>query len=285
MKIMKKFLSLALAMMLTVLLLPVNVEAAEAKSVKLNKKSLTIYVGGKATLKNNGTAKKIKWSSSKPRVASVSKKGVITAKKAGKTTITAKAGKKVAKCKVTVKKQLSAKQIIKKANKQFKNAKNFSINGYINSIKSQNLYMAMGVNLKTNVVYMDLSPLGFPKMYTDGSKTYWQDTTTSAWYYFTSDSDDTEFVDTDDLEEGIDSDTNCKLLSNKSFNGTKCAVLRITEDGEKIDLYFNLANYELIGATQGSGKERVVMTIDTKTVVKIPTKAIQTATYKEISFE
>ncbi|MBQ4068070.1 MAG: Ig-like domain-containing protein [Lachnospiraceae bacterium] len=282
---MKKILSLALAMMLTVLLLPVNVEAAEAKKVALNKNSLTIYVGGKTTLKNTGTAKKVKWSSTKPGVASVSQKGVITAKKAGKTTITAKAGKKVAKCTVTVKKQLKAKQIIKKANQQFKNAKSFSINGYINSIKKKNFYMAMGVNLKTNVVFMDLSPLGFPKMYIDGNKTYWQDTTTKTWYYYTSDSDETDFVDSDDLEEGLDDDAKYKLLSNKNFNGKKCAVLRITEEGETIDLYFNLANYELIGASQGSGKEKVVMTIDTKTAVKVPAKALKTATYKELSFE
>ena len=285
MKSMKKILSLALAMMLTVLLLPVDVEAAEAKKVALNKKSLTIYVGAKTTLKNTGTANKVKWSSSKPSVASVSQKGVITAKKAGKTTISIKSGKKVAKCTVTVKKQLKAKQIIKKTNQQLKNIKNFSIAGYINSIKKKNYYMAIGVNLKSNVAFMDLSILGFPKMYVDGNKTYWQDTTTKAWYYYTSDDDDTDFIDTDDLGEGLDEDIKCKLLSNKNFNGKKCAVLRVTEDGETIDLYFNLANYELIGASQGSGKEKVLMTIDTKTVVKVPAKALKTATYKELSFE
>ena len=282
---MKKILSLALAMMLTVLLIPVNAEAAETKKVALNKSNITIYVGSTTTLKNTGTAKKVKWSSTKPNVASVTQKGVVTAKKAGKTTIVAKVGNKKAKCTVTVKKQLTAKQIIKKANKQFKNVKNFSVSGYIKSIKKKNLYMAMGVNLKTNIVYMDLSLLGFPKMYTDGNKTYWQDIETKAWYYYTSDSDDTVFVDSDDLSEGFDDDAKYKLLSNKKFNGKKCAVIRITQDGETLDFYFNLANYELIGASQGSGEEKVIITIDTKTVVKIPNKAKNSATYKELSFE
>ena len=93
------------------------------------------------------------------------------------------------------------------------------------------------------------------------------------------------FVDSDDLSEGFDDDAKYKLLSNKKFNGKKCAVIRITQDGETLDFYFNLANYELIGASQGSGEEKVIITIDTKTVVKIPNKAKNSATYKELSFE
>lgn len=47
--------------------------------------------------------KKVTFKSSSPKVASVNKKGVITAKKAGKATITIKAGNKKVKVKVTVK--------------------------------------------------------------------------------------------------------------------------------------------------------------------------------------
>lgn len=73
-------------------------------TVKLNKKSLKLKVGAKASLKatKTGTKKPLKWSSSDKRIATVSQKGEITGKKAGTATITAKVGKVKAKCKVTV---------------------------------------------------------------------------------------------------------------------------------------------------------------------------------------
>ena len=60
--------------------------------VKLNKKSLKLKVGAKASLKatKTGTKKPLKWSSSDKRIATVSQKGEITGKKAGTATITAK---------------------------------------------------------------------------------------------------------------------------------------------------------------------------------------------------
>lgn len=75
-----------------------------ASKIKLNKANLTMTTGQtyKLIVKNN--KKPVKWSSSKKKVASVTKKGKVTAKKKGKTNITAKvAGKKLV-CKVKVKK-------------------------------------------------------------------------------------------------------------------------------------------------------------------------------------
>ncbi|MBQ2800624.1 MAG: Ig-like domain-containing protein [Lachnospiraceae bacterium] len=81
----------------------------KVKSVKLNASKIT--VGTKATFTltatvnpTNAKYKNITWSSSNKKVATVSKKGKVTAKKAGTATITAltKDGKK-ATCKVTVK--------------------------------------------------------------------------------------------------------------------------------------------------------------------------------------
>lgn len=85
------------------------------KKLKLNKKKLTLKKGKKYTLKltisstaktakeKKALKKAVKWSSSKKKVASVTKNGKIKAKKKGKTTITAKLrGKKVS-CRVTVK--------------------------------------------------------------------------------------------------------------------------------------------------------------------------------------
>ena len=69
-------------------------------------KKLTICVGSKSQLFVTGTAKKPKWKSSNPKVVKVNKKGVVTGKKLGKATITAKVGKKTLKCKVSVKKAI-----------------------------------------------------------------------------------------------------------------------------------------------------------------------------------
>ena len=84
-----------------------NVEAAGTKTIQLNKKSVTLKVGDKTTLKakNVPKGKKISWKSNKKTVASVTSKGVITAKKQGKAKITATIAKKQYSCSVTVKKK------------------------------------------------------------------------------------------------------------------------------------------------------------------------------------
>jgi uncharacterized protein YjdB len=83
------------------------------KSVTLDKKKATIKLNKnkkltlKATVKpSNATVKKVTWTSSNKKIATVSKTGVVTAKKAGKVTITATSNnKKIGKCVVTVKKR------------------------------------------------------------------------------------------------------------------------------------------------------------------------------------
>ena len=78
--------------------------SAYAKKVALNKKSVVMVVKDKYTLKLKGTSRKPKWSVSNKKVVSVSSKGRLTAKKAGKAIVTAKMKGKKYKCKVTVKK-------------------------------------------------------------------------------------------------------------------------------------------------------------------------------------
>lgn len=77
---------------------PLSAEAAG----RLNKKNLSLAKGTSYILKVKGTKKKMKWSSSNPKVARVNGKGKVTAKKAGKATITAKTGTKSYRCRVTV---------------------------------------------------------------------------------------------------------------------------------------------------------------------------------------
>lgn len=78
---------------------PVTAHAA----TKLNHSQITLCRYHSCTLKLSGTSKKITWQSADKTVATVSKKGKVTAVSAGKTTITAKAGTKKYTCKVTVK--------------------------------------------------------------------------------------------------------------------------------------------------------------------------------------
>lgn len=82
---------------------------AQAATVKLNKKTVTVYVGKTTKLKVSGTKSKVKWSSSNKKVATVNNKGIVTGKKKGTATITATVNKKKYKCKVTVKKTVTKK--------------------------------------------------------------------------------------------------------------------------------------------------------------------------------
>ena len=70
---------------------------------KISITKYTMNVGKKYTLKLTGTKQKVAWSTSNSKVATVSSKGKVTAKKAGKATITAKVNGKKYKCQITVK--------------------------------------------------------------------------------------------------------------------------------------------------------------------------------------
>ena len=99
-----------LVAMVLQLMAPISSVTAEAASMKLSKTELTLTVGktNELSVKNMVSTSTVKWSTSDQKIATVSSKGKVTAKAAGKATITAKVTAKAGKtsklsCKVTVK--------------------------------------------------------------------------------------------------------------------------------------------------------------------------------------
>ena len=80
----------------------VTVTLSKKKTIRLSEKKLTLNPGNSKTIKlREASAKKVKWSTSNKKIATVSK-GKIKAKKPGTVTITAKYKNKKYKCKVVV---------------------------------------------------------------------------------------------------------------------------------------------------------------------------------------
>ena len=111
MKQMKKLLAFVLAFAMIITIYQPSAAYAATKKIRLNAKTMTLQVGQKKTLKvkNAGKKAKLKWSSNKKSIATVSQKGVVKAVKVGNAVVTCKVTTKNGKttkltCKVAVKK-------------------------------------------------------------------------------------------------------------------------------------------------------------------------------------
>lgn len=101
----KRMVPIMFAILLMFAVLPSTAQAAP--KLKLNKTKATVYVGKTVTLKVSGASGNVTWTSKNKKIATVkkvtSKSAKVTVKKAGKTTITAKIGKKSATCSIIAK--------------------------------------------------------------------------------------------------------------------------------------------------------------------------------------
>ncbi|MGB4658104.1 MAG: Ig-like domain-containing protein, partial [Mobilitalea sp.] len=103
----KKLYLIGLCLFLILLAMPNNnminpIKIAYGSTVKLTKKEITINIGEKYQLKITGTKSKVKWSSPKKSIATVSSTGLVTGKKAGSIYVIAEVGDKELSCRVNV---------------------------------------------------------------------------------------------------------------------------------------------------------------------------------------
>lgn len=111
----------------------IKVKNIKPKAVKLNRKTATLALGGKVTLKATLSPtgvydKGITFKTSSKSVAQVTSKGVVTAKKTGKATISAvsKEGSKKAKCTISVVSSLSMQKDVNKMEKALDKAEDYA---------------------------------------------------------------------------------------------------------------------------------------------------------------
>ena len=96
----KSFLKQVFLLFMAILFITVYKSPAFAKTVRL--KTASLYVGNGRIISIKKEKEKIKWSSTKPEVASVNSKGLIIGKGNGKTKIIGKTKKRKYVCKVLV---------------------------------------------------------------------------------------------------------------------------------------------------------------------------------------
>lgn len=154
----------------------IKVTNLKAKSVTMSKKSASLLKGEKTQVKatvkgqtgfyNQG----VTWKSSNTSVATVTSKGIVTAKKAGKTTITAteKGGSKKATCSVTVQPDLVVDA----------NAKTVTITATVNNATAKSMHYVVNKNggaAKTSYFVTDVTAKEFSAALEQISATAWND--------------------------------------------------------------------------------------------------------------
>lgn len=103
-KLTKVIVMMVMLAIVTPLTLPISntTVAQAAATIKLDKKNITLTAGKSTTLHIKGTKKKVTWSTSNKKIATVNKNGKVTAVTGGAISVTATVNKKKYSCKVKV---------------------------------------------------------------------------------------------------------------------------------------------------------------------------------------
>lgn len=248
-KFKKLFLSFIIVS-ITIFIVPITFKAfntyasVQAASIKISTKSKTLYVGYGCKLNITGTSRKVTWSSSNPKIASVSKTGYVTAKNKGTTTITAKVNGKKYKCKITVNKSAyvdpgatrSMKFIgtTKKVTYTSSNRKIASIdkNGKVTAKKSGTVTITAKVNGKKYKCTLKVNTVRWSKD-SKGNKYYYRnDKKVTGWtyigkykYYFE--------PKTGKLVQNVSKQLKGKQSYYIHVNRKQCKVTIFAKDGDK----------------------------------------------------
>lgn len=153
------FISILFLFLICSLFFTYNYVNAAPKS-RLNYKKATMTVGNTKKLKllKVNKARKIKWKSSDKNLATVSKTGKVTAKKAGRVKISAKVGKKTFTCKIVIKKQKTSKKKFQSEIHLKVGSKNFKAHLYEND---------------SSKAFLDLLPLTIDMSELNGNEKYY----------------------------------------------------------------------------------------------------------------
>lgn len=231
---------------------PVTVQAAS--TVKLSKTKVTLIKGQNVTLKITGTSKKVTWSTSNKKVATVNSKGKVTAKKEGTATITAKVLGKKYNCKVKV-----------VTNKVYNNVQ--KVRKYIDKKGSyDDDYDCKTIEWEENTkngtreyaMYYDSGDKTINVEYEYETKTYEEttiitiDTATqnrllTAYFYTTEDDDDEVAAIAANGDNGVKATTYKK--GSNSFSDDDIIVVGISV--KKVRKYANAANDRVLTSTAG----------------------------------
>ncbi|MCR4670272.1 MAG: S-layer homology domain-containing protein [Saccharofermentans sp.] len=148
-------------------------------TITVDKKNAEVVVGKTITLKATvkGSTNAVAWKSSNSNIATVNKNGKITAKQAGKVTITASCGGATAKCSV----QVLFKDVTNKNDYWYKPAYYLNNKGVVKGYANQTEFRAGNKCTRAQIVTFLYRFMGEPK--TKSSKCPFQDVISSDYYF------------------------------------------------------------------------------------------------------
>lgn len=123
----------------------------ECIKISMNITCKDLYLGEKVLLEAtvSGTSSKVKWTSDNKKIATVSSKGLVTAKKAGTVTITANVNDVTAQCKITVIKKQSPSIKLNKSSLVLNKGKSITLKTTVTGTSSRIVWKSSNISVAT----------------------------------------------------------------------------------------------------------------------------------------